>query len=374
MSGVLRVAIVDPNDGSREQLRNMLLGIESVYLEAESSRYEYFVDLIQQSTPDVAIITLDENPDQAMHLIDHLRGQFPTLEVMAGSSRTDGQFILNVMRRGVKAFLALPVNMEELLGELERISTGHGPSGESKQASKVYAFSGARGGVGSTSIAVNVGTILAQNPLNSVVLVDLDLTMGDADVCMDVVPDYTLADIVRSIDRVDLQLLKRSLCKHSSGLYLLPHPVELQEASSIHEEHVARILTLMKMQFSHLILDLSKGYSAIDFAAMEVADEILLVIQLDVSNLRNVVRLMLSFSEREGLSDKVKVVANRVGSDDREINIQKAEETIGRKIFSRIPNDSRTMMDSRNNGVPLLQHAPKSRLFQSLQLLAGSLS
>ncbi|MGL4465464.1 MAG: pilus assembly protein CpaE, partial [Planctomycetia bacterium] len=60
MSGVLRVAIVDPNDGSREQLRNMLLGIESVYLEAESSRYEYFVDLIQQSTPDVAIITLDE--------------------------------------------------------------------------------------------------------------------------------------------------------------------------------------------------------------------------------------------------------------------------------------------------------------------------
>lgn len=367
MSGVQRVAIVDPVDDSREHLRNSLLGMDSVWLEAECSRYEFFPDVVQQSTPDVAVVSVDGDPDGSLGLIRKLSNTHPDLDVIAVSSRSDGQFILSVMRSGAKEFVGLPVRMEEMLEVLERLRSARaGKDGDGRVSSRVYAYCGSRGGAGCTSLAVNFGTILAKNPSYSVALVDLDLALGDADVCLDIVPDYTLADVAINIDRIDLQLLKRSLSKHSSGLYLLPHPVQIEDAGLIKPEHVTRVISLLKMTFTHVILDLSKSYRAIDFAAMHMSDEILLVTQLDVSSLRNVVRVMLSMNEREGLEPKVKVIANRVGSSDAEISIQRAEETIGRSIFSRIPNDSRTMLASRNAGIPLISHAPKSKLFQSV--------
>ena len=367
MAGVQRIAIVDPADKSREDLRNCLLGVESIWLEAECSRYEFFVDVIKQAQPDAVIIALDSEPDQAIQLMHTVTTTYPDIDVIAVSARTDGQFILQVMRNGAKEFVGLPVQLEEILGAVDRLRASRaGRDGETLLPSKVYSFVGARGGVGSTSLAINFGCILAQNSANSVAIIDLDLAMGDADVCLDLIPDYTMADVALSIDRIDLQLLKRSLSKHSSGLYLLPHPVQIEDAGLIQADHVSRVLSLMRMSFSHIILDLSKAFGQMDFAAMQLSDEIVLVTQLDVSNLRNVVRLMLTLSEREGMADRVRVVANRVGSDDNEISIQRAEETIGRPVFSRIPNDSRTMMASRNSGVPLLEYAPKTKLYQAV--------
>lgn len=374
MAAVQRVAIVDPADDSREALRNTLLGIESAWLEAECSRYEFFGDVINQSNPDVAVVAVDSDPDRALRMLSTLASQHPAVDIVACSGRTDGQFILQVMRSGAKEFLALPVQMEEMLLVLDRVRSGRQDKGTNQVASKVYAFCGSRGGVGCTGLSVNVGCVLAQNPANSVALIDLDLAMGDADVCLDIIPDYTLADVAMNIDRIDLQLLKRSLSKHSSGLYLLPHPVQIEDASLIQTEHISRVLGLLRMTFTHVILDLSKSYQPMDFAAMHLADEIMLITQLDVSSLRNVVRVMLSLSEREGMESKVKVVANRVGSGENEISIQKAEETIGRSIVCRIPNDSRTMLASRNSGVPLCMYAPKSRLYQSIVTLADTLS
>jgi pilus assembly protein CpaE len=370
MSGVTRVAIVDPFDDSRENLRSGLLSMESVWLEAECSRYEFFIDVIQQSTPDVVVVSVDSDPETALGLIRKIVVSHPSVDVIGVSSRSDGQFILQMMRAGAKEFVSLPVRIEEMLDVLERLHVGRaGKEGDVRVASRVYSFCGSRGGAGCTSLAVNFATILAKNPSYSVALVDLDLAMGDADVCLDIVPDYTLADVAINIDRIDLQLLKRSLSRHGSGLYLLPHPVQIEDASLIQPEHITRVINLLKMTFTHIILDLSKGYRPIDFAAMNSSDEIMLVTQLDVSSLRNVVRVMLSLNERSGLESKVRVVANRVGSSEAEISTQRAEETIGRPIFARVPNDSRTMLASRNSGVPLIEHAPKSKLFQSLLTL-----
>lgn len=375
MTAVQRIAVVDPIDDSREILRNTLLGIESVWLEAECSRYEFFLDVIDQSTPDVAIVSLDADPEKAVQLITHIIATQSRVDVIATSSRSDGPFILQVMRTGVKEFLSAPVQLEELLGALQRLSgTRAGRDGGVNTPSRIYTFAGARGGVGCTSLAINFGCTLAQNTNQSVALVDLDLAMGDADVCLDIIPDYTLADVALSIDRIDLQLLKRSLSKHSSGLYLLPHPVQIEDTALIHQDHVARVLNLLKMTFTHIIVDCSKGYQAVDFAALSMSDVILLTTQLDVSSLRNVVRLMLTLNERDGMEERVRVIANRVGSNDNEISLQRAEETIGRPIFARVPNDSRTMMAARNNGVPLLEHAPKSKLQQSVVALVEAVT
>jgi pilus assembly protein CpaE len=207
-----------------------------------------------------------------------------------------------------------------------------------------------------------------------VALVDLDLALGDADVALDLIPDYTLADVALNIDRLDMTFLRRSLSKHSSGLSLLPHPVQLEDVGLIHEDHLQRVIGLLRASYSHLIFDLSKRFTPTDLAAMRMADVILLVAQLELTSLRNVVRMMHTLGSEEELSDKVKVILTRVGAEETEITLKKAEETIGQPVFWQIPNDSRSILGSRNAGVPLLQFAPKSKVHQSLVALADTLT
>jgi pilus assembly protein CpaE len=108
--------------------------------------------------------------------------------------------------------------------------------------------------------------------------------------------------------------------------------------------------------------------------ALETATHVLLVTQLDLPCLRNVVRLMMSFGEINGLKDKVKIVVNRVGLDAGQISLKKAQETIGREIFWQLPNDYRTMSEVRNNGVPLIEAAPKAAITQSILELTDQFS
>ena len=99
-------------------------------------------------------------------------------------------------------------------------------------------------------------------PNNNVALLDLDLALGDADVALDLMPDYTLADVALNIDRLDMTFLRRSLVKHSTGLSLLPHPVQMEDVGLIREEHLQRVIGLLRASYTHLILDLSKGMNA----------------------------------------------------------------------------------------------------------------
>ncbi|MEN6558453.1 MAG: pilus assembly protein CpaE, partial [Thermoguttaceae bacterium] len=193
-------------------------------------------------------------------------------------------------------------------------------------------------------------------------------------VFLDTIPDYTLADVSQNVTRLDFALLKRSLTKHSSGLYLLPRPVQLEDVSLVTREDLHRVIGLMKATFTHLVLDLSKAYTPTDMVALESADQILLTTQLDLPCLRNVVRLMMSLGNMDSMADKVKIIVNRVGLDSGQITLKKAEETIGRNIFWQLPNDYRTMIEARNNGVPLIEHAPKAAITQSIVALARVLS
>ena len=382
MKDVQRIAIVDPSDATREPLRNLLLGVEAVWLEAECSRFEFFIDVARQSCPDAVVITLDADHQKALQLIQQLTLEFPHMPILAVSARGDGQSILQALRAGAKEFLTAPVILEELLLALQRLranramggsDTNNPLNGTTRTESLVVSIVGSKGGVGCTSVAVNLSCCIAQEPKYNVALVDLDLALGDADVALDLIPDYTLADVAMNVDRLDMQFLRRSLCKHESGLSLLPHPVQMEDIALIHDEHLGRVIGLLRASYSHLIFDLSKRFTPTDLSAMRMSDVVLLVAQLELTSLRNVVRMLHTMDKEEGLGDKVKVVMNRVGVEDSDITLEKAQETIGKPIYWQVPNDFKSMLGARNAGIPLLIHAPKCRVHQSLTGLADAL-
>jgi pilus assembly protein CpaE len=375
---VQRIAIMDPSDATRDQLRNLLLGMESVWLEAECARYEFFFDVIRQSSPDVAVISLDADQSKALQLIGALSQECPDLPILAVSGKNDGQAILQALRNGAREFLTVPIVLEEMLLALQRLGRNRangeslqGVNNPAKVESQVIAVLGSRGGVGCTSLAVNLGATLAQDKNHTVALVDLDLALGDADVALDLIGDHTLADVALNIERLDMTFLKRSLARHASGLSLLPHPIQLEDAGLIRDEHMQRVIGLLRASYTHLLLDLSKSFSPIDVTALRMSDVILLVAQLDLTSLRNVVRMLLTLGADEELGSKVKIILNRVGSEN-DISKQKAEETIGKPIFWELPNEPRLMNEVRNQGVPVLMHAPKSKIQASFAGLAAA--
>jgi pilus assembly protein CpaE len=374
MGSVLRIAVVDPKDASRDSLKAALLSLDTIWLEAECSRYEFFADVVAQSHPDIGFVALDSNPDRALELVSQLAKSAPDCAILATSSSTDGNLILRTMRAGAKEFLTQPLKPEDVAAALQRVARQrHGNSPGKKQGCTAIAVTGATGGVGSTSLAVNLGCALAANKDNSVALLDLDLCLGDADVFLDTIPEYTLTDVSQNVARLDLTLLKRSLTKHDSGLYLLPRPVQLEDAQLVTSDDMIRVIGLLKATFTHLVIDTSKSFSEIDMLALRESDHVLLVTQLDLPCLRNVVRLMMSFQGSSPLADKVKIVVNRAGYETGQISLKKAQETFGREIFWQIPNDYRVMVEVRNNGVPLIQQAPKAAITQSIGQLADAL-
>lgn len=381
-----RVAIVDPTESTRESLRTLLLGVDFVWLEAECARYEYFFEVISTSMPDLAIVALDAGKEKALQMIGQLSIEFPKLPILTISH--DHQALLQSLQKGAKYFLTHPVGLEDMLSALRR-ALGEPTTGENQQsgplvsnravnASSVIAVLGSRGGCGTTTLAVNLGATLAADPANAAALIDLDLALGDADIALEVngYENISIADLARNIERLDMNFLKRALVKHEgTGLSILRHPLEIAEGGLVHEQHVERILNLLKISYTHLVLDLSKALLPTDLMALRMADMILLVAQLELASLRNVVRMIHTLGGEDNMADKVRVVVNRQGADSVEegISLKKAEEVIGKPIFWQVPNDTKSVIGARVAGQPLVKYAPRSRVQQSIQGLAQAL-
>ena len=377
---MLRIAIVDPSDFTRDPLRSLLLGVDFVWLESECSRYEFFADVIKQSIPDLAIVVLDSDRNRGLNTVSQLVSSYPNLPILTISS--DHQSLLQSLQRGAKYFLTQPVALEDLMGTLRRVQQDYGIASHQGgqpiafEHSQVISVMGSRGGVGCTSLAVNLACTLAADPNHSVVLVDLDLALGDADIALDMMADHTIADLALNIERLDMNFMKRSMHKHEpTGLYLLAHPLQIADVGVVHEDHVVRIINLLRISHTHLVLDLSKCLMPTDIAALRLSDHVLLMAQLELASLRNVVRILMSMSMDDALTERVRIVLNRVGSDfaEADISLKKAEETVGKPIFWQIPNDTKAMIGSRVAGMPLLQHSPKCRAQQSISALADAL-
>ena len=379
-----RVAIVDPTESTRESLRTLLLGVDFVWLEAECARYEYFAEVIQASMPDLVIVTLDANKEKALQMIGQLSVEHPKLPILTISN--DHQALLQSLQRGAKYFLTHPVGLEDMLSALRRalgesggeVQVGGNTSARQTGASSMIAVLGSRGGVGTTTLAVNLAATLAADPTNAAALIDLDLALGDADIALEVngFENISIADLARNIERLDMNFLRRAMAKHEpSGLSILRHPLEIAEGGIVHEQHVERILNLLKISYTHLVLDLSKSLLPTDLMGLRMADTILLVAQLELASLRNVVRLIHCLGGEENLADKVRVIINRQGADSVEegISLKKAEEVIGKPIFWQVPNDTKSVIGARVAGHPLVKYAPKSRVQQSIYGLAQAL-
>jgi pilus assembly protein CpaE len=374
MKDAIKVILVDPLDESRLALLRVISGVSELWLAEVCGSYQGAAKRVAELKPDMAIVVMDSGTEQGFELIQSIAQAAPEVVILPAGKVQDTTFILRVMRAGAREFLALPAGPDELRESVQRLMVQRVEKPEDvKRGPQLISVTGAAGGVGCTSLAVNLATTLAKAAAHETILVDLDLMFGSVDACLDLVTENTLQGVIQNVDRLDQTLLKRSLSRHASNLYVLPHPTSMEASAQIDPDALRRVLMMLKATFPSVIIDTSKGLQASDFLAFELSDVILLVIQLDLTCLRNTARLLHLFEQFDGLTERVKLVVNRAGAHDSEISLKKAEETLRMPISWQIPNATKPFHHARAKGVAIDEVAAGSKAHQSILEIARAL-
>jgi pilus assembly protein CpaE len=368
----VRVVVVDPVDESRAAFERLLQGLDGIWLAEVCKTYATAARAVADQSPDLAILNLDADQPAALALLWEIQRATARTVVLPASGDRSGDLILRTMRAGAREFLTLPVDTQELIAAIERLVHSPTAGTATRLSGRVLTLTGASGGVGCTTLAVSLAATLARDPQRTVALADFDLLLGSVDACLDLVSNYTLVELAQCADRLDLTLLKRSLTRHGSGVYVLPRPTTLEDAARIDPDAIRRVIGLLKAAFSIVIIDASKALHPSDMIAFELADTILMVARLELTCLRNTVRLMQAFRNLHPISEKTRLVINQEGSCDSQIKPAKATEFLKMPIAWTIP-EARECSQARARGVPLGAVAPKCAAQKAIERMANNL-
>jgi pilus assembly protein CpaE len=240
---------------------------------------------------------------------------------------------------------------------------------------RIMAIVSPKGGVGRTTVAVNLAVALKLSTQKKVALVDGSLYFGDVGVLLNLLSNKTLVDAVEHIDELDADLLNDLMATHSSGVKVLLAPPQPEMAELITAEHMRRILVELAAQFDYVIVDTWPSFADTVLTAMDLADDILLVMTLEMTAIKEV-KLYLEVVEKLNYpSEKVKLELNRAGSAGG-IKVEAVEETLRQKVLVGLSNDGVASLMAVNQGVPLVISArehPFSRdIYRLARLLTAS--
>ena len=295
-------------------------------------------------------------------------------EIFLTSSNTDRNVLMQAMRTGVKEFLAQPLDEAEVKQALERFKKRQEESDTSIVSIKpghVINVVGSKGGVGTTTVAVNLATSLAaKKNVKSVALIDLNMLFGEIPLFLEIKPKHDLSSLTNQIQRLDSTFLMSILSKSSTGVHVLPSPRHFNSNESLDPKMMDRILELMTRMFDFIVIDGGQPLNQMSLKLLASSDTVLLISVLTLPCLSNTDKLLRSLLTLGYPVDKlIKVVINRYLKNS-EIVLSDAEDAINKKIFWTIPNDYRTTLSAINQGKPLSQVAHKAAITKNFVELA----
>jgi pilus assembly protein CpaE len=368
----LTFLVLSNNSESTNELRVALSAGINTRLLSECDTPERFLTDLGLLRPAAAIVVLsDDNPDRELALIKKVIASHPETAVITASRDASSSLILRSMRSGAHEFLQLPVVADDFKTVMDRIRELrlHDGDGTAKKHGRVVAVFSGKGGSGVSFVATNLAAAMNVPTLLS----DLNLQAGDAASFLGIDPKYSVVDFVHNRARLDDSLISSFLITHSSKLSLLAAPPEAHEAEDIKPQDVTEILHLLRQRFECIVLDLPHTFDSATVAALDLADDILVVLTLDIPGIRSTNRAIKVFNRLGYPKSKVHVVVNR-WSKNIDVQLQKVEAHLDEQMLGLIPNDYRKVMASINLGQPLVESEPSSKITLEIKRIAALVS
>jgi pilus assembly protein CpaE len=348
---LLSVVVIGPDDRRRSDVVFALQGplCSEPHQVSQYPKKPQMARLIEYH-PDVVIVDLDGNPESALDVVEHMCAASQAT-VMVYSSGTHQDMMVRCMRAGAREFLDLPIQGSSMTEALERASCRRGPHQPEKKAYGILCvFWGAKGGSGVTTIATNFAIAAAQESGKKVLLIDLDLPLGDAVLNLGLTPEYSTVDALQNHQRLDGNYLSRLTQQHETGISILPAPGKLVPVHFT-AEAVDRLIQVARQEFDCVVVDTGSRFDLTGTVLFDPIATMYLVCQVNVPELRNSNRLVSDFFGSK--VPKFEIVLNRHDSSSLDINEEHIGMVLTRKPNWKIPNDYVAVSAMQNNAIPI---------------------
>jgi len=326
---------------------------------------------IDQQPVDLLVVPIEQVAESQLAVIDRLNRRERAMGIIATGESADPSLMLRAMRAGIKDYLIRPIDPAELTAALERIARRAVGSVSNGQ---VHAVFGTKGGVGASTVAVNLAYALTQaHPTAQVSVADFELPGGDVRLLLNVRPAYDVGDIASKVHSLDAELLRSVMVGATDRLWVLAAPERPEADEEIDATVSSAIVKQLRSAFNYAVLDCEHRLNDRTLAALDAADRIVLVTELKIPALRSAQRMIGVFRRLGYPNEKLGVVVNRYQSWDV-VSPAEAAEVLKAEIFFCLPNDYPTCSRAATDGVPVGQSAPQSRLAVAYRQLAQRLS
>jgi pilus assembly protein CpaE len=299
---------------------------------------------------DIAIVDLDDDIDRAVLAIESICGLNPAMTVLACSGKSDLAVMRRAMQAGARDFLTEPLVPERVREAFARIYCRR--AWQEKAPGKLLVFAAGKGGVGVTSLAANFSVALTKESGARVVVVDMDLQMGDVALGLGLTASCSVADALRNPTRLDGDFLKTLLIRHSSGLAVLSSPEEYTFGTFPGDEAASKLFQLLREEFDYVVVDSGSCHNRAQQELFETADKLYLVTELTFPALRNAHRLISCLSAK-GCDGNLEVVLNRHDWKRSDIGEEHVGKALGRSVKWRIPNGHEALQMAWDSGIPM---------------------
>ena len=392
MADQIRVLIVDDIPETRDHLTK-LLGFEAdIEVVGAAASGAEAIDLAGKLKPDVILMDINMPDMDGIMATEQLAARAPTSAVVMMSVQGEADYLRRSMLAGAREFLVKPFSSDELTASIRQVharereklsrmsvapSGGGGAGGEAmsdREPGAIVAVFSPKGGVGRTTVAVNLAVAAANELGKKVVLMDASFQFGDVGVLLNLNPrNKSIADLVPELETGEPESLDTFVINHSAGIRVLLAPPTPEMAELITTAGVKKVLDKLRAEHDLVVVDCTSWFNDTTLAILDMADVILTMLSLEITSIKNM-RLFLEVADQLGYEKpKVKLVLNRADST-LGIRVADVEHSIGRKVDHTIVSDGRSVVYALNRGVPFFLSNREAQVSQDILRLAQAVS
>jgi pilus assembly protein CpaE len=395
MADPIRVLIVDDIPETRDHLTKLLSFESDIEVVGAAASGAQALELAAQLLPGVVLMDINMPDMDGIAATERMSAEVPDAAVVMMSVQGEADYLRRSMLAGAREFLVKPFSSDELTASIRQVYAREvekanrraaapvmapgGPVGPTSGGSRdrdgqIVAIFSPKGGVGRTTIAVNMAIAAATELGQTVVLVDASFQFGDVGVLLNLNPkNKSIADLVPELEAGEPESLDTFVINHSAGVRVLLAPPSPEMAELITPTVVKRVLEALRREHDLVIVDCTSWFNETTLAILDVADTVLTVLSLEITSIKNM-RLFLEVADQLGYEqNKVKLVLNRADSS-LGIRVTDVENSIGRKVDHTIVSDGRSVVYALNRGVPFFLSNREAQVSQDILRLAASVA
>ena len=378
MAKIPAVLVIDQDAKARYDLKRAVKQSNFV-IAGEAGFGTQAVSTAVELKPDVVLLGMREPVVRSMQTVESLLNALPETPVIVYSSSRDIDLARRAMLAGARDYLTMPASNDDvgrsivsvLESEERRQMRARGQTVAWGPQGSVITVFGAKGGVGKTTVAVNLATALVRETGQSIALVDGDSGFGDVSGMLDIDAERTVVDLARDLSKVTREVLPKYLIQHSSGLNVLAAPSQAMDWRSIKPDDFRKIIELLSKSHDIVVIDTVGILNDMTLAALQAASLVLWVVTTEFASVRDSLRALEALRSTSYPEERVRVITNDLATRDG-VRAATIEEVLGHEVFWQVPFDQKVRRDSQIGEPAVLKH-PTSAGARNLTDLARTI-